>query len=83
MDRPHVTAPRWAVIVAGVVVDAVFRLEGWEPAADEDRWSFVGAADPELESRYVGRSVAAYLAPGGNQPVTYVWCGPHWVNTAR
>ena len=26
------------------------------------------------------RSVAAYFGPGAPSPVTYVWCGPHWVN---
>ena len=47
------------------------------------RWSFVGTPDPELGRRYVGRNVAAYLGGGNPAPVTYVWCGPHWVNTAE
>ena len=49
------------------------------PAAG--RYSFVGPVDPELERRYVGKSVAAYLGTGTPSPITYVWCGPHWVNT--
>ena len=33
-----------------------------------DRFSFVGSPDPELERRYVGRSVAAYLGAGPAEP---------------
>jgi hypothetical protein len=47
-----------------------------------DRYSFTGTRDAELERRYVGKSVAAHLGAGAPSPVTYVWCGPHWVNTA-
>jgi len=46
-----------------------------------DRFSFAGAPDPELEDRYTGKSVAAYQGAGSRSPVTYVWCGPHWVNS--
>ena len=53
------------------------------PARAPERYSFVGARDPELERRYVGKSVAAYLGKGiAEARCTYVWCGPHWVNTA-
>jgi hypothetical protein len=45
------------------------------------RYSFVGPVDPELERRYVGKSVAAYLGKGTPGAITFVWCGPHWVNT--
>jgi len=31
----------------------------------------------------VGRSVAAYRTSGSQNPVGYVWCGPHWVNRPR
>ena len=48
-----------------------------------ERYSFSGAPDEELEARYVGRSVAPYLGAGTPSQVTYVWCGPHWVNTAQ
>jgi hypothetical protein len=47
-----------------------------------ERYSFVGVRDPELERRYVGKSVAAYLGRGSPNAVAYVWSGPHWVNTA-
>ena len=57
------------------------------------RHSFVGERDDELESRYVGRSVADYLgsssraatdtgaavAIGAANQVAYVWCGPHGI----
>ena len=84
-------SPVWAVIVAGDLVTSVYRLDGWEPtpgadtgtARTQERWSFVGQPDSELEARYVGRSVAAYLGDGVPSAVTYVWCGPHWVNTAH
>jgi hypothetical protein len=44
------------------------------------RWALAGERDPELERKYRGRNVSAYLIPGSQNPVTYVWCGPHWVN---
>jgi hypothetical protein len=95
LDSPR--SPRWAVTVAGDMVEAVYRIEQWEPTQAHlsatkptggsastrppDRHSFVGSHDPELEARYVGKSVAAYMGVGAQSPVTYVWCGPHWVNT--
>jgi hypothetical protein len=84
-------SPRWAVIVAGEMVVAVYGIEAWEPtpvpgrpgrdgasaapadgvatatararavARSSSRHSFIGVRDEELERRYVGRSVAAYL----------------------
>jgi hypothetical protein len=87
VDSPR--SPRWAVIVAGDLVAAVFRIEGWEierprgPAGRPlafgpgDRYSFVGRPDPDLEKRYGGRSVAAYTGPAATNPLTYVGCGPH------
>jgi hypothetical protein len=44
------------------------------------RWVLNGERDPDLEKRYRGRSVSAYMSSGSQNPVTYVWCGPHWVN---
>ena len=80
-------SPRWAVVVAGDLVDAVYRIDRWEPSPSAtgtgvDRFSFVGTPAPELDDRYAGRSVSAYLGGGVPSAVTYVWCGPHWVNTA-
>jgi hypothetical protein len=96
-DVDYPRSPRWAAIVAGDLVVGVYRIERWEPAPGGrpgagppsgaggsrplDRFSFVGSPDPELEKRYVGKSVEPYLGTGPRNPVTYVWCGPHWVNT--
>jgi hypothetical protein len=95
LDSPR--SPRWAATVAGEAVVGVYRIDRWEPAPagpgtdgppvvaggrrSPDRFSFVGSPDPELEKRYVGKSVEPYLGAGPGNPVTYVWCGPHWVNT--
>lgn len=89
VDTTSPRSPRWAVVVAGDLVDAVYRIESWEPSPATEarpgagRWSFVGPPDAALGRRYVGRNVAAYLGAGTPAPVTYVWSGPHWVNTAR
>ncbi|HVC66292.1 MAG TPA: hypothetical protein VND44_01725 [Acidimicrobiales bacterium] len=89
VDTGSVRSPKWALLVAGDLVDSVYRIDGWEPAPATgapgavERWSFTGERDAELEARYVGRSVAAYLGAGTPSQVTYVWCGPHWVNTAQ
>jgi hypothetical protein len=96
IDLESPRSPKWAVIVVGDAVAAVHRIDGWEPAPlrgrsrhtvvettarSTYRYSFTGTPDPELERRYVGKSVASYLGAGTPSPVTYVWCGPHWVNT--
>jgi len=89
VDTSSPRSPRWALVVAGDLVAAAYRIEAWEPSPATDarpgagRWSFVGAPDPELADRYVGRNVAGYLGSGTPVPITYVWCGPHWVNTAQ
>jgi len=83
-DPSSTRSPRWAFIVVGDLIEGVYALEGWEQTgADPGRYSFTGSIDGDLESRYVGRSVAPYLGAGPASPVTYVWCGPHWVNTAQ
>ncbi len=88
LDSPR--SPQWAVLVVGELVAAVHRIDGWEPtptapgsSRSVDRFSFVGPADAELEQRYRHRSVAPYLGEGTPSQVTYVWCGPHWVNSPR
>jgi hypothetical protein len=78
-------APRWAAIVVDDLVAGVYRIERWETSPRGragDRFSLVGAPDPELERRYRGRNVAYYLGQGTPAPVTYVWCGPHSVGRA-
>jgi hypothetical protein len=79
-DLDSVRSPQWAVIVVGNLVTAVHRIDRWELSGAQ-RYSFAGPRDPELEKRYGGKSVAAYLGTGPPSPITYVWCGPHWVNT--
>lgn len=88
IDTGSIRSPRWALLVTGDLVEAVFRIEGWEPtlaatAGGVERFSFRGTPDPELDARYAGRSVAGYRGTGTPTAVTYVWCGPHWVNTAH
>ncbi len=89
VDTTSPKSPRWATVVAGDLVVAVYRIDSWAPSPataerpGAGRWSFVGTSDPDLDARYAGRNVAAYLGHGAPNPVTYVWCGPHWVNTAR
>jgi hypothetical protein len=84
-DPTSVRSPKWAVLVVGDLVTGVHRIEGWVPSDGRGpgRHSFTGPPDKELEKRYVGKSVAPYLGTASQSPVTYVWCGPHWVNTPR
>jgi hypothetical protein len=91
VDTASVRAPTWAVLVTGDMVDSVYRIDGWEPspvldgsgARTVERFSFSGTRDVDLETRYAARSVGGYLGVGTPGQVTYVWCGPHWVNTAH
>lgn len=78
-------SPQWAFVVVDDVVRAVYRIDGWKQAVPTSssqpaRWALAGERDPELERKYRGRNVSAYLSSGSQNPVTYVWCGPHWVN---
>lgn len=87
VDLESVRSPQWAVVVAGDLVESVYRIDDWEPAplagGTAGRYSFSGTRDTDLEERYAGRSVSGYLGAGTPTQVTYVWCGPHWVNTAH
>jgi len=88
IDTGSDRSPRWAVVVAGDLVDAVYRIDAWESSpsssgASSERFSFAGTPDPDLDDRYARRSVRGYLGPGTPSAVTYVWCGPHWINTPR
>ncbi|HXA31568.1 MAG TPA: hypothetical protein VNV87_04865 [Acidimicrobiales bacterium] len=84
-------SPQWAFVVVDGLVRAVYRIDGWKQAVPAStippsstrpaRWTLAGERDPELERKYRGRNVSAYLSPGSQNPVTYVWCGPHWVNS--
>lgn len=87
-DPSSPRSPQWTMVVAGDLVAGVYQIESWEPVDETGdggmvRWSWSGRPDPDLEARYVGRSAAPYLVGSRAGSVTYVWCGPHWVNTAR
>ncbi len=85
LDSPR--SPAWAVLVVDDLVREVVRIERWEPTGPEGdattRYRLHGEPDPKLEARYLGTSVASYRTGTAQQPVTYVWCGPHWVNRPR
>ena len=87
IDTSSVRSPVWAVVVAGDLVDSVYRIDGWDLSPSSggavERYSFTGTPDEDLDRRYAGRSVSAYLGTGTPTQVTYVWCGPHWVNSAQ
>ncbi len=80
---------RWEALGPAGVGSAPGTLAPGEPGRTAeteraaDRYSFVGTRDPELERRYVGKSVTPYFGKGGQSSVAYVWCGPHWVNSAH
>jgi hypothetical protein len=91
IDTDSRRSPLWAVVVTGDLVDAVYRIDSWEPSPPSDgagagvgpeRFSFVGTPDPDLDVRYAGRSVRDYLGGGPPEAVTYVGCGPAWVEAA-
>lgn len=77
---------RCVFAVFGGVVREVYEVEAWHPAgttpyttrsAEEvkvpGRWEFTGRrASDDVRERYVGRSVASYLTPGSQNPLTYV-----------
>ena len=76
LDRPgSPRSPRWAVIVVGELVAAVFRIDRWEPAgsgggatAGRCATPFAGVRDPELESRYLGRTRRRPTGAGSPEP---------------
>lgn len=73
--NPERHNPRWAFAVYAGIVRAVYRIDNWEPAPDnERRLGFTGEQDPELESRYVWHQVSHYMQPGAQNPIKYVNC---------
>jgi hypothetical protein len=80
---------RYALSVYRGIVREVFAIAAWLPgsstmrACDADghprhppgRWEFVGSvAEDKVRRKYIGRSVAAYLKPGAQNPIRYVNC---------
>ena len=89
VDTTSPRSPRWAAVVVGDLVEAVYAIDAWEPSGHVDRPGRravvvrgVTRSRPRAHAT-PGATSAAYLGPGAPTPVTYVWCGPHWVNTAR
>ncbi len=66
--------PDWAFAIVGNRVLAVYRIDGWERSGDSRRWGFHGAADDELERRYVGDDVSDHFRRGAQNPIRYVNC---------
>lgn len=77
----------YAFAVFEGVVREVYTISKWYPAGTlgyetrnedlsvEGRWEFEGCEAPNtVRKKYVGRSVAAYLAKGSQNPIKYVNC---------
>jgi hypothetical protein len=80
---------RYALSVYRGIVREVFAIAAWLPANStmrapdagerprppSDRWEFVGCvAEDKVRRKYLGRSVAAYLKRGTQNPIRYVNC---------
>jgi uncharacterized protein len=75
---------QYAFAVADGIVLEVFQISSWQSAGVAQyqtrkdvhfpgRWEFTGWVAPDsVRSLYVGKSVAAYLKRGAQNPVTYV-----------
>lgn len=86
----HNPQPQYALAVYHGIVREVFSIATWvvggstmrvmDPDGrgrpeEQRRREFVGCvADDRVRKRYVGKSVAAHLEPGSQNPVTYVYC---------
>ncbi|MBW3671771.1 MAG: hypothetical protein KY432_08890 [Acidobacteria bacterium] len=78
---------RYAMAIYDGVVRAVYEIESWHPAGTTDyatrergtnwegRWEFEAhPAPPEIQERYLGKSVVSYLSKGSQNPIRYVGC---------
>ena len=77
---------RFALAVAHGVVREVYEIGCWHPAASTNyttrpirsvtvkgRWEFTGKlAPPAIRAKYLGQSVAHYLAKGNANPILYI-----------
>jgi predicted type IV restriction endonuclease len=66
-----------AMAVYKGVIRAVYEIEQWHPSErTKGRWKFTGRpATSEIQERFIGKSVTAYLKRGCQNPVIYVNCG--------
>jgi hypothetical protein len=79
-------AVRFALAVAGGVVQEVYAVGQWQPAGSTQystrpkgdvhiagRWEFTGVVAPaSVRDKYFGNSVAHYFSRGASNPITYV-----------
>lgn len=84
--RRHVgtpSAPDYALAVHEGVVRAVYRIDEWFRTPDDEiakgrgglrRWGFSGRLARDLEDRYLGRDVTAWLPRGAQTPLRYINC---------
>lgn len=77
------TAPERATAIHRGVVQALYRLDGWDVAGPETaaqdpkrpgRWRFSGERDHAMEQRYLGADVSSAFSPGAQNPPHYVHC---------
>jgi hypothetical protein len=85
---PRRGSARYALALFRGEVKEVYSIEGWQPAGTATyetrdvtdirvpgRWEFRGRpADDAVRSKYLGRSVKAYLRSGSRNPIVYVNC---------
>jgi hypothetical protein len=64
----------WAFAVDEGVIQAVYRIDGWEPARAGNRWGFRGHRDHAMERIYLHGDVSEYLASDSPLPLYYVNC---------
>jgi hypothetical protein len=83
-NRGATTAPDYAMAVHEGVVRAIYRIDDWFRTPEEEmakgrggprRWGFSGRLARDLEDRYLGKDVTAYLPRGAQVPLRYVNCG--------
>jgi uncharacterized protein len=82
-NRGATTAPDYAMAVHEGVVRAIYRIDDWFRTPEEEiakgrggprRWGFSGGLARDLEDRYLGKDVTAYLPRGAQVPLRYVNC---------
>jgi len=77
-------APDYAMAVHEGVVRAVYRIDEWFRTPDDEiamdrrglrRWGFSGRIARDVEDRYLGREVTAWLPRGAQTPLRFINCG--------
>ena len=82
-NRGATAAPDYAMAVHEGIVRAIYRIDDWFRTPEEEiakgrggprRWGFSGQLARDLEDRYLGKDVTAYLPRGAQVPLRYVNC---------